>query len=168
MSEHHKVSEYAALMATRTASGRTLGEIAQAAVRKAAKPISAQPKATRAGWNKYGAKKVTTEDGVFDSQIEYKRWLELKQLQAAGVIVNLARQIPFVLEVNGMKICRFTVDHKWQDVASGQWHYEDVKGVLVRDFMLRVKLIKALHGIDVEVWPKRNKVKRKQRKVAKR
>lgn len=116
--------------------------------------------------NKYGAKKVTTDEGVFDSKIEYKRWCELKQLRDLGLIANLERQIPYLLEVNGVKIGRFTADHRWRDSETGAVIVEDVKGgVCSRDFPLRVKLMKAVHGVDVQVWPER---KRKARKATKR
>ena len=48
--------------------------------------------------NKYGAKKVTTPDGLeFDSKAEYHRWCELKLLERAGKITDLQRQVKYEL-----------------------------------------------------------------------
>ena len=112
--------------------------------------------------NKYGAKKVVTEEGIFDSQMEYRRWCELRTMERAGLITNLERQIEYAMEVNGVKIGKFTVDHRWQ--ADGKVWLEDVKGVIVRDFTLRKKLMLAIYGLNVMVWPER---KRKQTKRGK-
>ncbi len=140
-----------------TASGANVREMAVRAYE------SAQLLNVPAKPNKYSAKKVTTAEGVFDSQMEYRRWEELKLLRAAGQITNLERQVLFKLEINGVKIGRFTLDHMWFDVAANCWRYEDVKGVIVRDFTLRVKLMKAIHGIDVTVWPERKRKARKRK-----
>jgi len=140
-----------------TPSGASIRDIAERAVESARLPLEA-PKL-----NKYGAKKVTTADGVFDSKIEYRRWCELERMQRAGLITGLRRQIPFELIVNGVRIGKFTADHQWTDCKTGQQITEDVKGVIVRDFTLRVKLVKALYGIDVAVWPERKRKARKRR-----
>jgi hypothetical protein len=139
-----------------TPSGANLRNIAERALESARLPVEASKP------NKYGAKKVTTPQGVFDSQIEHRRWLQLEQMQRAGLITGLRRQIPFELVVNGVRIGKFTADHQWTDCKTGQQVTEDVKGVIVRDFTLRVKLVKALYGVDVTVWPERKKAKKRR------
>ncbi len=47
--------------------------------------------------SKYKNKKIETEDGVFDSKKEYRRWLVLKELEERGEISNLKRQERWVL-----------------------------------------------------------------------
>ena len=47
--------------------------------------------------NKFGAKKIVTSEGKFDSEREYARWCELKLLQRAGYITELRRQVHFVV-----------------------------------------------------------------------
>lgn len=47
--------------------------------------------------NKYGNRKIVTEDGVFDSRREYRRWCELKLLEKAGEISHLSRQYGYLL-----------------------------------------------------------------------
>lgn len=157
-----------------SASGTSLREIAGAALsksggenaqpapsnaRKIASPKPPTEHEEQGRPNKYKAKKVVTEEGVFDSKMEYKRWCELRTMERARLITNLERQIEYTLEVNGVKIGKFTADHRWE--ANGKVWVEDVKGVIVRDFTLRKKLMLAIYGIDVMVWPERKKKKRK-------
>ena len=142
------------------ASGRKLSDVAAAAnARKIASPKPPTEHEEQGRPNKYKAKKVVTEEGVFDSKMEYKRWCELRTMERARLITNLERQIEYTLEVNGVKIGKFTADHRWE--ANGKVWVEDVKGVIVRDFTLRKKLMLAIYGIDVMVWPERKKKKRK-------
>lgn len=98
---------------------------------------------TGARRNKYGAKKVTTAAGTFDSQAEHKRWVELSLLERAGVISGLIRQPVFKLNVNGMHVARYTPD--FQYIENGKIVVEDVKGYAARDFPIRSKLFQALN-----------------------
>lgn len=123
---------------------------------------------TRAGakrGNKYHAEKVVTDEGVFDSKLEYRRWLELKLLEAAGQIAELERQIPYALELNGVKLGKFTVDHRWRDAQTGQVVVEDVKGVLAREVGLKIRLMEAIHGVNVQLWPERKRKAKKKKEV---
>lgn len=47
--------------------------------------------------SKYNSRKVVTDEGVFDSVREYRRWRELLLLERAGKITRLQRQVKFVL-----------------------------------------------------------------------
>lgn len=49
------------------------------------------------GKPKYNNKIINSNDGKFDSQLEYYRWLELKTLERLGQIKELKRQEKFVL-----------------------------------------------------------------------
>lgn len=103
--------------------------------------------------NKYNAKKV--EDpihGVFDSIGEYKHFQELRRLQMAGEISDLKRQVSYTINVEGMFICKYTPDFVFKD-KSGKTIVQDFKGAyrLPPDVPLRLKLMKAVHGIDVEI-----------------
>lgn len=112
--------------------------------------------------NKYAAKKVVTEEGTFDSRMEYKRWCQLRKMQRVGEIAELERQIVFEFIVNEVRIGKFTADHRYLDLSTGQVVVEDVKGVLVRDVGLRLRLMKALHGIEVKLWPERKRKSRRK------
>lgn len=47
--------------------------------------------------NKFHNKKITREGETFDSLKEYRRFCELRQLEKAGEITGLERQVPFEL-----------------------------------------------------------------------
>ena len=47
--------------------------------------------------HKFNNKKFENEDGKWDSKGEYERWLFLKDAQRNGLIIDLRRQVKFVL-----------------------------------------------------------------------
>ena len=97
--------------------------------------------------NKYFAKKLSTKDGVFDSQKEYHYWCVLKRMEESGEISNLDRQVKFVLIPtqygfeyvdNGKgkrkekkkvieRECSYVADFVFTDNASGKQKVIDVK-----------------------------------------
>jgi hypothetical protein len=91
--------------------------------------------------NKYGAQRLVTEDGAFDSRGEYARWCELKLLNRAGAIENLERQREYELQPkfarNGRKVSaiRWRVDFTYTE--GGRQIAEDFKGVETVDFKLK-------------------------------
>jgi len=97
---------------------------------------------------KYRNKKTTIGDRVFDSKLEAARFVSLKRLQESKIISGLQCQVPFILEVNGLLVCKYVADFVYLDVA-GCRVVEDAKGVRTRDYILKKKLMKAVHGIDV-------------------
>lgn len=99
--------------------------------------------------NKYGAKKVQADGHTFDSKAEHRRYCELMTLVNAGEIEALELQPRYELVVCGVKIGRYTGDFRYLDRRTGEQIVEDVKGVKTRDYVLRRKLMKAIHGIDV-------------------
>lgn len=48
-------------------------------------------------WNKYGNRKVTNDEGTFDSVGEWRRWCFLKDAQIRGEIHGLRRQVTYKL-----------------------------------------------------------------------
>lgn len=91
------------------------------------------------------------EDGYrFDSQAERRRYRELKRLAVAGIIEGLVLQPPFPLEVNGQKIATYKADFLYFDRERGQVVVEDVKGVKTPVYRLKKKLVKAIHGVEIE------------------
>lgn len=90
--------------------------------------------------SKYGAKRT---DG-FASKKEAQRFSELSLELLAGRISELETQPRYELVVNGQKIGRYTADFRYKDTASGKLIVEEVKGYRVRDYVLRVKLFRAL------------------------
>lgn len=96
-------------------------------------------------------------DGIrFDSKREAAHYAELKLLEKAGQIRDIIVHPSMVLVVNGMKICRFVPDFRFNDVdPNGHtiWpaRYQDTKGVITRDWKLKAKLFHAIYGIEIEV-----------------
>jgi Protein of unknown function (DUF1064) len=100
--------------------------------------------------NKYRAVRTTIDGITFDSKREAARYLELRTLERAGLITNLQRPKPYQLTVNGVKIGRYKPDFTY--VENGAEVVEDVKSPATkkaRDYVLRKKLMLAIHGIEI-------------------
>lgn len=98
---------------------------------------------------RYGKnKRISTKLGNFDSRGEYNRYLYLLDLEKAGVIQNLERQIVYSFDLNGQHICKYNADFRYS--VGGQQVIEDFKmKVLPKEFVLKRKLMLAFYGIDV-------------------
>lgn len=107
--------------------------------------------------SKYGNKRVTVGDTTYDSDKEAKHCEQLKLLQRAGKIHGLELQRRYPLKVNGLLITTYVCDAAFQD-EKGRLHVQDVKGgkggkdkgTRTREYIIKVKLMKAIYGIDVE------------------
>src|SRR3989304_1189742 len=93
-------------------------------------------------------------DGItFDSKREAARWLVLKAMEKAGEIIYLARQVKYLLAVNGVKITTYVADFKyWRstDAVVGPAVVEDVKGVRTEVYRLKKLLMKAIYRIEIK------------------
>lgn len=98
---------------------------------------------------KYGNVKEVTQDGIFDSQAEYRRWCELKLLQRAGRIRNLERQVRFSFDLNGVHICDYIADFSYFD--NDERVIEDRKGVETDVFKIKAKMMLAFYHITVRL-----------------
>ena len=67
---------------------------------------------------------------------------------AAGIISDLRLQVPYVITVNGLKICKYVADFVYID--KGYEVVEDVKGMKTPTYNLKKKLMKAVHGIEIQ------------------
>ena len=104
--------------------------------------------------SKYGARKKEVDGHVFDSSREAARYIELKAMQAAGVIRDLELQPRFVLQ-EGMTDCggkrirkiEYAADFMYRivskDMTNGWVQIEDVKGFRTPVFSLKEKLFRA-------------------------
>ncbi len=106
--------------------------------------------------SKYGNRKVEKNGEKFDSVREYERHLVLLDMQKKGEIRNLQRQPVFVLEVNGMRVCKYIGDWRYssttyhiapsgRQVECAQEVVEDAKGFQTPEFKLKWKLCKAIY-----------------------
>lgn len=108
--------------------------------------------------HKYGAKETYVDNIRFPSKLEAERYMYLKALERAGTIRDLKLQPRFKLHVNGELICSYVGDFEYEkEVKEGEWIYvlEDTKGVETPEFKLKKKLMKAIHGLEINVVKKR-------------
>lgn len=116
--------------------------------------------------NKYHAKRIPTEDGVFDSRKEYRRWQELKVMCAAGYITDLQRQVKFELipcqreaDIIGPKgghkpgkviekAVTYIADFTYTE--DGKFVVEDTKGMKTPEYVIKRKLMLWLKGIRIK------------------
>ncbi len=90
----------------------------------------------------------TVVDNIrFASKKEAARYGELKMLEENDDITHLCWQTPFVLEVNGQKICTYVADFQYRE--NGKIVVEDVKGRKTPVYRLKAKLMKACWGIEI-------------------
>ena len=130
-------------------------------------------------WNrrkgsKYNNTKVVIDGQTFASRKEANRYYELKLLEKAGSIKDLATQVKFVLipeqrepdttgkrggVIKGKLIERelsYIADYCYTDVKTGEMIVEDVKGYKATDtaayrvFVIKRKLLLYLLGIRVK------------------
>lgn len=92
----------------------------------------------------------TVEHGrKFASRKEARRYGELLLLQKAGKIRGLDCQVPYPLTVNGCKVGKYIADFVYTD-ERGREITEDVKGVKTAAYRLKKKLMRAIHGIEIQ------------------
>lgn len=108
--------------------------------------------------SKFGNHKVDWGGMIFDSKLEWERYLELLALQEDGRIAYFKRQVPIVLQPEftrygeSVKAIRYIADFTYSeyDVEDGQWHrvIEDAKGHQTTVFRLKWKMLKWLYRDD--------------------
>lgn len=113
---------------------------------------------------KYGNHKVKRDGMVFDSKREADRWKELKLLEKAGHISDLRRQVKYELiptqysdweyTKNGKKKvvereASYIADFTYHDNVLGTDVVEDAKGMRTQEYILKRKLMRYVHGIQI-------------------
>jgi len=90
---------------------------------------------------------------MHQSQLEAARCDELHlMLQAKPPIIAELEAHPqpsLDLVVNGCHVTTYRPDFSYVDVETGARVYEDTKGVRTREYELKRRLVKAVHGIDI-------------------
>ena len=102
--------------------------------------------------NKYFAKKTVAMGLTFDSRWEAERWGQLKSMERAGIVTQLERQIKYELSINDVKICNYIADFRYlleEENGLSKLVVEDAKGILTPEFKLKMKMMKAIHNIDI-------------------
>lgn len=74
-------------------------------------------------------------------------------MQKGGLIRDLQAhpQVRFSLNVQGHHICDYLCDFKYFDNERGEEVVEDVKGMVTDVARMKMKLMAAVHGVDVEI-----------------
>jgi hypothetical protein len=101
---------------------------------------------------KYNNRKTVINGIKFDSKKEAEHYLMLQLLLRAGVIKDLRLQVPFVLKVNGLKVCTYLADFVYREKDNSRKWVEvvcDVKGVRTPIYNLKKKLMRAIHGVEI-------------------
>ena len=114
-------------------------------------------KLTKPAVSKFRNKRVTVGDTTYDSMAEMRHCEGLKLRLKSKDIFDLQLQRRFKLEVKGQLICTYIADATFLD-AKGLLHVQDVKGgkggkdrgTRTPEYRIKVKLMKAIYGIDVE------------------
>ncbi len=107
----------------------------------------------RTGGSKYGNIPTRCREGVMhQSKLEKKRCDELHLMQTGGLIRDLEAhpQPVYRLEIGDVLICKYLADFRYVDVETGAEVVEDTKGRQTREYVLKKKLMKALHGIEIQ------------------
>lgn len=96
--------------------------------------------------NKYGAKKTTVYGRTFDSKREAEYYLELLDKKRRGEVVSITLQPSYTLlagfrdnQGNKQRAITYTADF-FVTYADGRAEVIEVKGVRMRDYLLRKKL----------------------------
>lgn len=116
--------------------------------------------------SKYHAKKVTVNGVTYDSKKEMRRHLQLLDMERAGDITDLQRQVKFVLipaqrepdtigSRGGVKKgrliereCAYVADFVYNQ--NGKRVVEDTKGVRTKDYIIKRKLMLWVHSIRIK------------------
>ena len=95
---------------------------------------------------------------TFDSIREFERYQELCLLEAADVIQDLRCQEEIKLTCGGAPVLskkgrqyKYVVDFKYFDNELRRWRLEDVKGYSTRLGDLKIAMVEAETGIEVEI-----------------
>lgn len=88
---------------------------------------------------------------TFGSKAELTRFQDLLLMEKSGVIYDLKRQVPFDLVVNGFFIGRYVADAVYTERTPlpGRKVVEDTKGHRTEMYLMKKKLMRAIHGIDI-------------------
>lgn len=117
----------------------------------------------RGGRSKYGNQRV----GEHASKKEHYRAQQLKLWQRAGIISDLREQVSYELipaqygecgtDLKGKPVkvlleraVRYVADFVYTDTETGQTIVEDTKGMRTKEYIIKRKLMLAVHGIRIK------------------
>ncbi len=102
--------------------------------------------------SKYGNIKTEYNGNNFMSKREasYAQQLDLlkKAKNKADQVVSYEVQVPYQIEINGKKICKYLADFRVL-YADGRVEVVDVKGFRTSIYKLKKKMVEAQYGIEI-------------------
>ena len=109
-------------------------------------------KAGRPPRSKFSNRPLRCQGGhLHQSTLEARRCNELTLMEQGGLIRDLEQQPRFRLDVNGQHICSYVADWKYWDNERGAEIVEDSKGLLTEVCKFKLRLMAAVHGVNVEL-----------------
>jgi hypothetical protein len=72
-------------------------------------------------------------------------------MERGGIIRDLEQQPRFRLDVNGIHVCSYVGDFRYFDTERNAVIVEDAKGILTDVCRMKLRLMAAVHGVDVEL-----------------
>lgn len=103
--------------------------------------------------SKYGNVKTEYNGNSYMSKREanYAQQLDLlkKAKNPADQVVSYEIQVPYPIEINGKKICKYLADFRVL-YADGRTEVVDVKGFKTDIYKLKKKLVEATYGIEIK------------------
>jgi hypothetical protein len=100
--------------------------------------------------SKYGNNKKEVDGIVFASEKEAMRYGELKIMLKAGIIGLLELQVPYELNPGGTHSLKYIADFVYIIRATGEKIVEDAKGHRTREYIKKRRLMKKVHGIEIQ------------------
>lgn len=100
--------------------------------------------------SKYNNSKTVVDGIEFDSEKEAKRYKELRLMLKAGEIGLLRMQVEYELNPGGTHSLKYVADFVYLDSRPGQEIVEDVKGFRTREYKKKRRLMKKVHGIEIQ------------------
>lgn len=109
--------------------------------------------AVREKRSKYGAQRTQAYGHTFASKGEAMRYIELRQMERAGLIQQLELQVSYELVpavvIGGKKTqpIRYVCDFRY--LEGGVLVVEDFKGVRTKEYLIKRALMRHVHGIEI-------------------
>lgn len=106
--------------------------------------------------SKYGNQQTAASNGkVFASKRECRRYEELRLLYRMGKITEPECQVRYELIPNqgGERGVTYIADFVYRELPAeppGSLHVEDAKGFTTKEYIIKRKLMKWVHGITIE------------------
>lgn len=104
--------------------------------------------------SKFNSRPLRCRAGAMhQSTLEARRCDELHLMQQGGLIRDLEAhpQPTYRLDVEGHHICDYRCDFRYFDNERSCVIVEDTKGLMTAECRLKLKLMAAVHGVDVEL-----------------